>query len=252
MLDADIPIYGIHAVEELLKSRKQDIEHVYFDKDKKNADLFNLIKLCRKERLNYNLVPEIKLNNLSASSKHQGVVAFCSIKHYCSSQELEEIIASKEAPLLLVAASIEDPGNLGAIIRSAVAFGVDALLLERKNTVALNASVARSSAGMVEHLPICKPRNLEGLLNDLGERKFTIAGANMHKGDTPESVNLSGPLVLICGGESRAIPPYLDRLCTTYLKIPMSPAAQSLNASAASAVLMYESMRQRGFPQCGE
>lgn len=251
MLHADIPIYGIHAVEELLKSRKQDIEHVYFDKDKKNADLFNLIKLCRKERLNYNLVPEIKLNSLSGSSRHQGVVAFCSIKHYCSTEELEQIISVKEAPLLLVAASIEDPGNLGAIIRSAVAFGVDALLLERKNTVPLNASVARSSAGMVEHLPVSKPRNLEGFLKKLAEKNFTIAGAHMHKGDTPGNVPLTGPVVLICGGESRAIPPYLDKLCTTHLKIPMSPDAQSLNTSVAAAILMYECMRQRGFPQTG-
>ncbi|KMQ52992.1 23S rRNA (guanosine-2'-O-) -methyltransferase rlmB [Chitinispirillum alkaliphilum] len=249
MNQTDIPIYGVHAVRELIKTRKQDIEHIYFDKDKKNEDLFNLIKTSRKERLNYNLVPEIKLNSLSGSSRHQGVVAFCSIKPYSSPDELKQIISRKKSPLLLVAASVEDPLNLGAIIRSAVAFGVDAMLLERKNTVPLNASVARSSAGMIEHLAVGKPRNLEGFLKELLKQDFTIAGAHMTKGEQPDAADLTGPIILVCGGENRGIPPYLDKLCTTHLKIPMTGAAQSLNVSAASAVLMYECMRQRGFPE---
>ncbi|MDG5813809.1 23S rRNA (guanosine(2251)-2'-O)-methyltransferase RlmB [Chitinispirillales bacterium ANBcel5] len=245
MAQEDIPVYGIHAVEELIKRRKQDIEHVYIDKDKRNQSLFNLMKICRKERLSYNMVPEIKLNHLAETKRHQGVVAFCSIKPYTSAERLQEIISEKEAPLLLVAASMEDPGNLGAIIRSSVAFGVDALLLERKNTVPLNASVAKSSAGMIENIEISKPRNLEGLLKELKEKGFAIAGAHASKGDLLPNSDLKGPMVLICGGENRGIPPYLDKLCTTFLKIPMSSKAQSLNASAATAVMLYECVRQR-------
>ncbi len=244
----DVAIYGIHAVEELLATRRQDVEHVYFDKDKKSQALFNLLKICRKDRLSYNLVPEVKLNSLAGTTKHQGVVAFCSAKPYCTPEELQKIISGKKNPVLVVAASIEDPGNLGAIIRSCVGFGIDALLLERKNTVPLNASVARSSAGMLEHICIAKPRNLEGLLGEYVQSGFSIIGAEMENGVQPTEANLTGPTVLVTGGEHRGIPPYLKKLCTGFVSIPMNPQAQSLNASVAAAVIMYECMRQRGFP----
>lgn len=243
----DVPIYGIHAVEALISTRKKDIEHIYFDKDKKNQALFNLLKKCRKERLSYNLVPEVKINSLAGTAKHQGVVAFCSIKPYCTVEELEKITERKSSPVLLIAASIEDPGNLGAIIRSSVCFGIDALLLERKNTVPLNAAVAKSSAGMLEHLCIVKPRNLEGLIREYSRKGFAVAGAVMEDGVVPTQADLSGPTILITGGEHRGIPPYLQKQCTQFVSIPMVPEAQSLNASAAAAVLIYECMRQRNF-----
>jgi len=244
----DQPIYGIHPVEELLAVRRQDVEHVYFDKDKKSQPLFSLLRICRRDRMSYNLVPEAKLNALAGTPKHQGVVAFCSVRPYNTAEDLDRIAASKPAPLFVVAASIEDPGNLGAIIRSCVCFGADALLLERKNTVPLNATVARSSAGMFEHLCIVKPRNLEGLIGELAEnRGFSAVGADMGGGVSPDAFDFTKPTVLITGGEHRGIPPYLRKLCGQVISIPMAPNGQSLNASVAAAVLMYECARQRGF-----
>jgi 23S rRNA (guanosine2251-2'-O)-methyltransferase len=238
--------YGIHPVSALLAARKQDIEHIYFDRDKKNEQLFNLLKACRKDRLSYNMVPESKLNSLAGTSKHQGVVAFCSARPYNAPEDLENIARSKPAPLFVVAASIEDPGNLGAIIRSCVCFGADALLLERKNTVPLNSSAAKSSAGMIERLCIVKPRNLEGLIGDYISRGWSSVGAVAdNKGIAPDEFDFTGPTILITGGEHRGIPPYLQKLCGKTISIPMAPHGQSLNASAAAAVLMYECMRQR-------
>ncbi|MCL2219427.1 MAG: 23S rRNA (guanosine(2251)-2'-O)-methyltransferase RlmB [Chitinispirillia bacterium] len=242
----DTPIYGIHPVEELLAARMRDIEHVYFDKDKKNQPLFNLLRICRRERLSYNLVPEAKLNALAGTMKHQGVVAFCSARPYNDVEDLNEILKKKPAPLFVVAASIEDPGNLGAIIRSCVCLGADALLLERKNTVPLNATVARASAGMAEHLCIVKPRNLEGLIGDyVNNNGFSVAGAAMGGETAPAGYDFRKPTILIMGGEHRGIPPYLQKLCGTCISIPMAPLGQSLNASVAAGVLMYECMRQR-------
>jgi len=257
-MNDDVPIYGIHPVEELLAARRQDIEHIYFDNEKKSAALFNILRLCRRERLSYNLVPEAKLNSLAKTMKHQGVVAFCSSRPYNSAEDLEGVIRAKPAPLFVVAASIEDPGNLGAIIRSCVCLGADALLLERKNTVPLNASVARSSAGMIEHLRIVKPRNLEGLIGDLAERGFSVVGAdvdvdkkdkdkNSGNAVSPDKFDFTKPAILVIGGENRGIPPYLKKLCSQTVSIPMSPQGQSLNASVAAGVLIYECMRQRGF-----
>ncbi len=240
-------IYGIHAVEELLNTRIQSIDHIYFDKDKKSANLFNLMKICRKERLAYNLVPESKLQQLAGTTKHQGIVALCSVKEYCSIEKLHQILANKENPLLLIPASVEDPGNLGTIIRSSVAFGVDALILERKNTAPLNAAVAKSSAGMIEHICISRPKNLESIVSEFAQKGYSVVGADVHKGKKPSELNLKGPLLLILGGEHRGIPPYLSRLCTDYVSIPINKTAQSLNVSAATAVLLYECARQRDF-----
>ncbi|GBU21882.1 RNA methyltransferase [Fibrobacteres bacterium R8-0-B4] len=242
----DTPIYGIHPVEELLSARRQDVEHVYFDKDKKSQPLFELLRICRRDRMSYNLVPEAKLDALAGTRRHQGVVAFCSVRPYDDVDTVDDIVKAKSAPLFVVAASIEDPGNLGAIIRSCVCLGADALLLERKNTVPLNAAVAKSSAGMFEHIRIVKPRNLEGLIAGLsGDRGFSVVGAAVEGGVSPESYDFKKPTVLITGGEHRGIPPYLQKQCAATVTIPMSPQGQSLNASVAAAVLLYEVARQR-------
>jgi len=242
----DTPIYGIHPVEELLAARRQDVEHVYFDKEKRSQALFELLRICRRERMSYNLVPESKLDALAGTRRHQGVVAFCSVRPYDGAEAVDKIVSEKAAPLFLVAASIEDPGNLGAIIRSCVCLGADALLLERKNTVPLNAAVAKSSAGMFEHLCIAKPRNLEGLISDLaGGKGFSVVGAAVEGGVDPGSYDFSGPTILVTGGEHRGIPPYLQKQCNATVTIPMNPKGQSLNASVAAAVLLYEVARQR-------
>jgi len=242
----DTPIYGIHPVEELLSARRQDVEHVYFDKDKRSQPLFELLRVCRRERMSYNLVPEAKLDALAGTRRHQGVVAFCSVRPYDGAEAIDSIVQAKPAPLFVVAASIEDPGNLGAIIRSCVCLGADALLLERKNTVPLNAAVAKSSAGMFERLCIAKPRNLEGVIAGLAsDREFSVVGAAVEGGVPPEKHDFRKPTVLITGGEHRGIPPYLQKQCAATVTIPMTPQGQSLNASVAAAVLLYEIARQR-------
>jgi 23S rRNA (guanosine2251-2'-O)-methyltransferase len=238
-------IYGIHAVEELLNKRLTSIDHIYFSKDKKSPELFNLIKQCRKERLSYNLVPEMRIDQLSQTSKHQGVVAICSLKAYCSADELKSKVLSKSNGLILLPASVEDPGNLGAMIRSSVAFNVDAMILERKNTAPLNATVAKASAGMVEHVTIARPKNIEALIEEFKSNNFSIIGAEALKGVPPQQVDMTGPTILILGGEHRGIPPYLAKACTAFVSIPISTTVPSLNVSAAAAILLYECNRQR-------
>jgi len=247
MSEKESIIYGLHAVEELVGTRQSDIEHIYFSQDRKNPSLFSLLKICRKKRLPYHSVPPEKLQSLAKTDKHQGVVAVCSARSYCSAEHVKEIIDIKSVPLFVVPASVEDPGNLGALIRTCVAFNVDALLLERKNTVGLTAAVAKRSAGMIEHLCISRPKNLSGLLEEFVAKGFSIVGAHAEKGRIPTEINFVRPTILILGGEHRGLPPYLARLCSDYVKIPMTSRAQSLNVSAAGAVLLYECMRQRDF-----
>jgi 23S rRNA (guanosine2251-2'-O)-methyltransferase len=238
-------VYGIHAVETLLATRQDSIDHLYFDKTKRSQPLFNIMKICRKERLSYNLVPPLKLLQVAGTENHQGIVAVCSVKPYCSIEELEKKLEGKKAPLFILAASIEDPGNLGALIRSCVAFSVDALFLERKNTAPLSPVVAKCSAGTVEHLDILRPKNLEGLVESFRTKGFSIIGTHAQKGVPPDKIGLTGPTMLIIGGEHRGIPPYLEKLCTCFASIPSSELAQSLNASVAGAIMLYECNRQR-------
>jgi len=237
--------YGIHAVEALLTTRLESIDHVYIDNSKRSQPLFNIMKICRKERLAYNLVPQQKLDQLAGTDKHQGAVALCSVQPYTTPEELREKLAGKKSPLFVVAASLEDPQNLGALVRSCVAFGVDALFLERKNTAPLSAATAKASAGMIEHCTILKPKNLEGILRGYRETGFSIVGTHAGKGLPPSKIDLTGPAVIILGGEHRGIPPYLEKLCTVFASIPMAHQAQSLNVSSAGAILLYECVRQR-------
>lgn len=241
-------VYGIHAVEELLKQRIDQVDRVYFEADKKSSALFELLKLCRKQRLTYQNVPGVKLDSVAHTTKHQGVAALCSAKAYSTVEALMTVLQTKPTPgLLFIPASIEDPRNLGSLIRSCVAFGVDALLLERKNTAPLGDTVAKTSAGMIEHLSIIKPRNLEGLIGDLKAMGFFVVGAQHQAAIRPEQIDFTRPTIIITGGEHRDIPPYLARLCSCMAGIPISPEAQSLNVTVAGSVLLYECNKQRGF-----
>jgi 23S rRNA (guanosine2251-2'-O)-methyltransferase len=194
------------------------------------------------------MVPVQRLDALAGTTKHQGVVVMCGVKAYSTVESLlDSLKAASSPPLLVVPASMEDPRNLGSLIRSCVAFGVNGLLLERKNTALLGDVVAKTSAGMMEHLTIVKPKNLEGMLIDLKTRGYGVTGASQGSPLAPERVDFTGPSIIVIGGENRDIPPYLLRLCTHLVGIPISPVAQSLNATVAGSILLYECRRQRGF-----
>lgn len=244
-MDTSTVIYGIHAIEELLATRLESIDHIYFDKTKISPQLFSLMKICRKERLAYNLVPPLKLEQLTGTDKHQGVAAVRSIQPYCTPEELKKLTAGKAAPLFVLAASVEDPQNLGALIRSCVAFGADALFLERKNTAPLSPAVAKSSAGMAEHCTIVRPKNLEGIIREYRDAGFAVVGTHASKGASPQQIDVTGPTIIVLGGEHRGIPPYLEKLCTCFASIPIDKRVPSLNVSAAGAVMLYECRRQR-------
>jgi 23S rRNA (guanosine2251-2'-O)-methyltransferase len=241
-------IYGIHPVAELLAARLRQIDRLYFDKERSSGPLFELVKLARKERLPYQMVPTRKLDQICGSIKHQGAVALCSAKEFTEPEALLDRLSKKPtAPLLVVPASVEDPRNLGALIRTCVAFGVDGMLLERKNTALVGATVAKAAAGMLEHISLVKPKNLEGLIGTLVSRGFSIVGAQQGAGKKPQDVDFTRSTVIITGGENRGIPPYLAKQCTETAGIPIAPSSQSLNVSAAAAILLYECVRQRGF-----
>lgn len=238
-------VHGLHAVRHLVENRANEIDKVLIDHEVSEGELFELMKYCRKIRINYQLVPARRLAELAPDVRHQGVIALCASKAYDTTESMFEKIGVMKNPILLVPASIEDPRNLGAIIRSSVAFGVAGILLERKNTVVLSDTVARTSAGMLEHISIIKPRSLEAVVTQLREQGFAVIAACSAGGTPVHECDLKGPTILIVGGEHKDIPPYLLKLCTGRATIPMAAQPSSLNVSVATAIMLYESNRQR-------
>lgn len=249
MIHTDNVIYGIHAVEELLISRADEVDRVLFTKSRNSGPLFNIMKTCKRLKISYQHVPSKKLEDIAGSAKNQGVAAICSIKKYADIEDLlSRIDPEKSSPIFLVPASIEDPRNLGALIRSCAAFDVSAVILEKRNTVLLNSTVAKASSGTLEHMAVSKPNNLEKTLKGMAETGYKIVGAESGAGKLPGDIDLSGPVVIIVGGEHRGIPPYLKKICSDFISIPISQTVESLNVSVAASIILYECQRQRKHP----
>ena len=238
-------VYGVHAVEELVKNNPQSIDKIYFTDKEKRGGLFELMKNVKKLKINYANIPEQKIDKMAYGAKHQGVLAFKTVRDYNKESELWELLEIKSDPLILIPSSLEDPGNFGAIIRSACAFGVDAILLERKGTVPLNSTVAKTSAGMIESMMLVKPSRLEALIQELKLSNFSVIGIDGYGTDKIKDMNFEGPTILITGGEHRGIPPYLKRLCDARAAIPMQEGVESLNVSVATGIALYEALNQR-------
>lgn len=238
-------VYGTHAVEELLIHNHQAIDKVYFNDKNKTGILFELLRKVKKDKIPYACIPEHKLQKMVGRASHQGVVAYRTVRAYDPIEKLWDILEQVTDPLLLLPSSLEDPGNFGAIIRSATAFNVVAILMERKGTVALNATVAKTSAGTIEQMTIIKPNNLEGLVKELKEKGVQVIGADASGNKKPHEIAFTKPTLIITGGEHSGIPPYLLKLCDEITSIPIQSSVESLNVSVAAGVLLYEATKQR-------
>jgi len=237
-------VYGIHAVEELLNKNRQSIDKIYFNDKNKTGKLFELLKTVKREKISYACIPEAKLNKMSNNFPHQGVVAFRTARPYDDEKKLWEILETQENPLFILPAGIEDPGNLGAIIRSASAFGVSAILFERKGVVPLNGTVAKTSVGAIERAVLIKPDNLEGVVQKLKLGGIQVIGAD-GRGESLSKIDFRKPTLIITGAEHDGIPPYLAKLCDKTAAIPMVKEVESLNVSVAMGILLYETARGR-------
>lgn len=184
------------------------------------------------------------LDKLSEGRPHQGVIAQLSVEEYV---ELEDAIAqakASKAPLIVVLDHIEDPHNLGAIIRSALAAGAHGVVIPKRRSAALSPSVAKASAGAVSHLPVVRVPNLTQCVKELKEEGFWVVGAEAGGKNIFES-KLTGPLALVVGSEGEGIARLLKENCDEIVTIPMQGAVNSLNASVAAGVVLFEIVRQR-------
>jgi 23S rRNA (guanosine2251-2'-O)-methyltransferase len=239
-------VFGLNPVFEALKARKRRCYKLIIEQGKTQARLNSLFELARENKVPIETIPKTAFEKKYRSHNHQGVVGVFAI---IQALELDELIKhalhKSKLPVLVALDSIQDPQNLGAIIRSAETLGVQGMLLPKNRTSTLNETVAKCSSGAIEHLPIAWVTNLTRSIEHLKEKGFWIAGV-VPDGDIPcHEYKFDTPVVLVLGGEEKGIRPLLKKSCDATLYIPMKGAIGSLNASAAAAILFYEALRQK-------
>jgi len=249
--DADaapqVAVGGIKEVEELLNKSPLQVHRVLFMHKSGNPKLYELQKLAKRAHVHVQQV-DSKILDSYARPNH-GVVALMNEKELLNWMDVrEEFFKARdtgEKKLIAVATNIEDPRNLGACIRSSLALGVDILLLPAKGMCGITPSVARTSAGALEKLRICRPDNLEGAIGELKMAGYQILGLDADTETNLAGFDFADHVVLAVGGEDVGLPPFIKKQCDAVLRIPMKPEAHSYNASVALSLGLYEYARLR-------
>ncbi len=235
-------VWGLRPVEEALESGVS-VQTLYVAKGG-GRRFEGLVSMARRRGAKVVEVPREVLDRYSP--RHQGVVLVISPVVFVSWQEvLEEVKGRGEVALMLALDGVEDAGNVGAIIRSAEALGVHCLLLSRRRAASITPAVVKSSAGAAFHLPISRVTNLARTLREMKGLGMWVVGTHLGEGVEPWRADFTLPVVLVVGNEERGMSRLVRESCDFLVKIPMRGRVASLNVSAATAVLLYEILRQR-------
>lgn len=241
----DDVLVGRNAVTEALKSGR-GINKLWIASGDREGSVAEIAALAKERGIVVQYVERAKIEALAGGHRHQGVLAYVAPVPYA---ELEDILkaaeAKGEAPFLVLLDELEDPHNLGALLRTADATGVHGILIPKRRSVSLNATVAKTSAGAVEYVPVARIGNIVQTLKKLKEKGFWVAGADMDGEKAYYEADLTGPLVLVVGSEGKGMSRLTKEACDFIVRMPMVGRINSLNASVAGSILMYESMRQR-------
>ena len=238
-------IVGRNAVTEALKSGRA-VNRLLVAEGDGQGSIREIVRLARESGAIVETVARSKIEDVARGFRHQGVLAYTSPVDYMPLYELLEAARAKsDAPFLLLLDELEDPHNLGAILRTADAVGVDGVLIPRRRSCPLSATVAKTSAGAVEYVPVARIGNIAQTIKALKDEGFWIIGADMDGTTDYFDADLTGATVLVVGSEGRGISRIVRDNCDILVKIPMLGKINSLNVSVAGAVLMYESLRQR-------
>src|SRR5579863_4300727 len=237
-------IFGINAVAEALKARGRAFEWVGVATERKDIRLQNLIKDCRKNSIPVRFLPRVELDRMAGSGSHQGVVAVTSSKQY---NDLDDLIAAKrgEHALIVVLDGVEDPHNLGAILRTADAAGADGVVIPERRAASVTEIVTKASAGASEHLPVAKVTNISRTAEELKAKSLWIVGLDERGPQSYESLDYNMDCALVLGGEGKGLHDLVRRKCDFVVSIPMLGKVPSLNVSVAAGVVLYEIVRQR-------
>jgi 23S rRNA (guanosine2251-2'-O)-methyltransferase len=240
-------LYGVHPVEEALKAGRRRFDHVLVARERNDERVERLVAVCRQAGVCVRQESREQLTLLAQTPAHQGVVALVHPQEFLDIEDLFEpaVGQSKTARLLLALDGVEDPQNLGALLRVADGAGVDGVVLTERRSAPLSPVAVKASAGATEHLRIARVVNLVRALEELKRRNLWIIGLDERGTSDYDQFDLTGDCVIVLGREGAGLHDLVRRTCDHLLRIPMAGGVSSLNVSAAGAVVLYEASRQR-------
>jgi 23S rRNA (guanosine2251-2'-O)-methyltransferase len=241
-------LYGLHPVEEAIRSGSRQLDHVSVARERRDDRLERLIELCRTAGIRVALEPRDQLTRLARTDAHQGVLAVVQERKFLGVEDLLVPKAVGEHTFLLALDGIEDPHNLGALLRTADAAGVDGVVLPERRSAPVTATVAKTSAGASEHVRIARVTNLVRALEQMKQRHVWVIGLDERGTPDYTEFDFKTDCVLVLGREGAGLHDLVKKTCDHLLRIPMAGQVSSLNVSVAGAIVMYEAMRQRRQP----
>jgi len=237
-------IIGRNPVREALESGRE-MNKLLILQDSRDKHLQKIIDMAKEKRYLIQFVDRKKLDKTADGNSHQGVIAYVAAYAYVDKESLLERAKLKnEQPLLIICDEINDPHNLGSILRTADAVGAHGVIIPKRRSASLNTTVAKTSCGAIEYVPVSRVSNIAQTIDWLKEQGVWIAGMDM-SGDTYYKTNLKGSLAIVVGNEGSGMSRLIKEKCDFLVSMPMLGTVDSLNASVATGVILYEVLRQR-------
>ncbi len=244
--DREDRIEGRNAVIEALRAGRA-LDKIYIAKGEVDKTLGHIASTARAAGCVVVETDRRKLDAMSLTHAHQGVVALAAVREYCTVQDILDVAkARQEEPFVVVCDEISDPQNLGAILRTAECAGVHGVIIPKRRSAGLTAVVGKASAGAAEHIAVARVPNITAALKELKAAGLWVYGTAAGGENQLWKTDLRGPICLVIGSEGDGMSRLVEENCDFLVSIPMKGKLNSLNASAAAAVLLYEALRQRG------
>lgn len=232
-------IAGRNPVMEAIRSGRS-IESILVAKGERSGSVVAIIAKAKQKNIPVKDVDSKKLDFLAKGVNHQGIVAQCAVKEYSTLEDIFSLAEERgESPFIIVLDKIEDPHNLGAIIRTAECAGAHGVIIPERRSAGLSYTVEKTSAGALEYMPVVRVKNISAVLQKLKDRGIWVYGADMD-GEHYKKVNFDGAVALVIGNEGKGISPLVAKDCDVIVSLPMKGKINSLNASVAAGILMYE------------
>lgn len=241
-------IYGIHAIGEALKRGGRRFDYVAVSRDRTDNRVQSILDDCRAQGISVRFVPREDIDRATRTNTHQGVMAITSHKEYSG---VEEVLENKMGKFnfLLVLDGVEDPHNLGALIRSADGAGVDGVVIPERRAAGITGTVVKASAGASENVNIARVVNIARTLDELKEQNVWVVGLDERGDRSYDEVDYNMNCAIVLGAEGKGLHDLVRRKCDMLVNIPMMGAVSSLNVSVAGGIVMYEVQRQRRVAQ---
>ena len=238
-------VEGRNAVLELLESDR-DINKIFISDGEKHGSINKIITIAKKKKVIINEISKAKLKQMAQTENNQGVIAIVPPYNYCEVEDILEVAKNKnEKPFIVILDGIEDPHNLGSIIRTAETAGVHGIIIPKRRAATVNSTVAKVSAGAVEYMKVARVNNINNTIKYLKENDIWICGTDMNTNKYYYEEDFKGGIAIVIGSEGFGMSRLVKENCDFLVKIPMNGNITSLNASVSAGIVMYEVVKQR-------